>query len=161
VKREKKDEVFMKYKNSKRRGFSLLELVIVIVIIGIISAIAIPRMSKGAKGASDNAEKANITVIENAIELYTAEHAGVRPTATGIIDQLTKCTDDAGTAKSGTAAAVITSDATYPWGPYLKSVPPAPSGSCKGQTGIAILANKTSSTGWIYDDTTGRITMNP
>jgi prepilin-type N-terminal cleavage/methylation domain-containing protein len=150
----------MKYTNSKRRGFSLLELVIVIVIIGIISAIAIPRMSKGAKGASENAAKANITVLENAIELYTAEHAGTRPTAAAILDQLTKCSNDAGTAKTGTAAEVITADATYSWGPYLKSVPPAPYGAFKGQVGIATAATKTATTGWIYDDTTGRITMN-
>ncbi|HMO24636.1 MAG TPA: prepilin-type N-terminal cleavage/methylation domain-containing protein [Tepidisphaeraceae bacterium] len=147
-------------RQTNRRAFSLLELVVVVVIIGIISAIAIPRMSKGAKGASENAARANVTVLENAIELYTTEHGGTRPTAANVADQLTKCTSDAGVVKTGTAAEVITPDATYAWGPYLKSVPAAPYGAFKGKTGIKTAATKDADTGWIYDDATGRITMN-
>ncbi|HEV7298856.1 MAG TPA: prepilin-type N-terminal cleavage/methylation domain-containing protein [Tepidisphaeraceae bacterium] len=146
--------------NRGRGGFSLLELVVVIVIIGIISAIAIPRMSKGAKGASENASKANVAVLESAIELYTAEHGGTRPTAAAIADQLTKCSNDAGTVKSGTAADVVTPDATYAWGPYLKVLPPATYGAFKGKSEIATSATKDADTGWIYDEATGRVTMN-
>ena len=60
--------------NRSRKGFSLIELVIVVVIIGIIAAIAIPKMSKGAAGAGDSALQGNLAVLRNAIELYNSEH---------------------------------------------------------------------------------------
>ena len=69
-----------KIKRPTPRGFSLIELVIVVVIIGIIGAIAIPRMSRGAKGAADSAVTANLTVLRNALDLYSTEHVGVYPT---------------------------------------------------------------------------------
>jgi len=56
-----------------RRGFGLIELVIVVVIIGIIAAIAIPRMSRGSQGAADSALAGNLSVLRNAVDLYQTE----------------------------------------------------------------------------------------
>jgi general secretion pathway protein G len=56
-----------------RRGFSLIELVIVIVIIGIIAAIAIPRVTKGAQGAEVAAAKSSLQAFRSAIDAYRAE----------------------------------------------------------------------------------------
>ena len=47
-------------RSAQRKGFSLIELVIVVVIIGIIAAIAIPKMSRGSQGAADSALQSDL-----------------------------------------------------------------------------------------------------
>ena len=136
---------------NRRRGFSLLELVIVVVIIGIIAAIAIPRMSRGSAGAADAALSGNLAVLRNAIDMYAAEHNGTFPTAADITDQLTQYTDASGDAQS-------TKDSTHIYGPYIRKAPPLPVGAKKGQKGIAA-ANDTATAG-IYTVATGDIKAN-
>ena len=137
--------------NPVRRAFSLLELVIVVVILGIIGAIAIPRMSRGSEGAADSALVANLAVLRNAVELYQAEHEGLLPTAADIEAQLTTYT-------SITGADSATKDSTYIFGPYIRTVPPLPVGTNKGNNGIA--AADGAGVGWIYNQTTGAVTVN-
>jgi general secretion pathway protein G len=138
--------------STKRRGFSLVELVIVVVILGIIGAIAIPRMSRGASGAGESALIADLAALRNAIELYAAEHDGTYPTAAGIVNQLTQYTDASGTAQA-------TPDATHVYGPYLHSIPTLKvAGARKGSNGIA--AADADGIGWIYTATTGTIKAN-
>lgn len=136
-----------------RRGFSLIELVIVIVIIGIIAAIAIPRMSKGVSGASESSLSGNLTILRNAIDLYHTEHGGTDtdwPKVATFDAQMTTYTDASGTAKP-------TKDAAngFVFGPYLRAVPALPVGTKKGATGVAAAAG--AGVGWQYDETTGTI----
>ena len=136
----------------KRRGFSLVELVIVVVILGIIGAIAIPRMSRGASGAGESALIADLAALRNAIELYAAEHDGTYPTAADVVAQLTQYTDVAGDAQA-------TSDATHVYGPYLHSIPTLKvKGTRKGENGIATA--DAAGIGWLYTAATGVIKAN-
>src|SRR5512145_2819827 len=74
----------------RRRGFSLLELVIVVAIIAILAAMGIPRMSRGSRGAGDAALSGDLATLRNAIDLYATEHVGVYPAADKISGQLTQ-----------------------------------------------------------------------
>ena len=56
-----------------RKGFSLIELIIVVVIIGVLGAIAIPRLSRGTEGASVNAFVNEINNLAKAIDQYQVE----------------------------------------------------------------------------------------
>ena len=136
-----------------RRGFSLIELVIVIVIIGIIAAIAIPRMSRGAEGANDSSLSGNLAVLRNSIDLYYTEHEGKYPTAAAVTNQLLTYTDIDGSPNP-------TKTGNFIFGPYLRAIPamPIPGTQGKGQTGIAAAAG--AGVGWVYDDGTGTITCN-
>ncbi|NLN14717.1 MAG: type II secretion system protein [Tissierellia bacterium] len=56
-------------KKRKRKGFTLVELVVVVAILGILAAVAVPRVSAYRKEAAENAHKANKKTLENAANL--------------------------------------------------------------------------------------------
>jgi general secretion pathway protein G len=66
----------------KRKGFSLIELVVVIMILGILAAVAAPRLLNTSKAATDNGLKQTLAVVRDAIEMYTSENGGTLPPST-------------------------------------------------------------------------------
>lgn len=65
-------------KSRMRKGFSLIEMVIVILILGIIAAVAAPRMFDTASTAEQNTTRQQLAVLRNAIEMYRAR-SGIYP----------------------------------------------------------------------------------
>jgi len=53
-----------------QRGFSLVEMLVVITIIGILAALAIPNMTRVRNKARESEVKANLHVIQEAVERY-------------------------------------------------------------------------------------------
>jgi prepilin-type N-terminal cleavage/methylation domain-containing protein len=64
----------------KRKGFTLVELLIVVLILAALAAIAVPRIGASASNAKIKACDTNIDIMNGQIELYTA-NTGSPPAA--------------------------------------------------------------------------------
>ncbi len=150
----------------KKRGFSLVELIIVIVILGVIAAIAVPRISRGAKGADESSLRQDLSILRTAIEMYAAEHGGDYPasktgqqTETFFRNQLLQYSK-----KTGETSATKTGD--YIYGPYLrKDIPPLPVGAKAGSREVKVANtgpayDESSTAGWVYNYATGEVIAN-
>ncbi|MCX5784483.1 MAG: prepilin-type N-terminal cleavage/methylation domain-containing protein [Elusimicrobia bacterium] len=63
-----------------RKGFTLIELMIVVAIIGILAAIAIPKFSDLINKAKEGATKGALSSIRSALQVYYADNEGWFPT---------------------------------------------------------------------------------
>lgn len=64
----------MKRKNTKRQGFTLVEIMIVVLIIGILLAIAVPNFIKARETSRTKTCIANLRQYESAKEQYIMEN---------------------------------------------------------------------------------------
>lgn len=70
-------------KINNRKGFTLVELVVVIAILGILSAIAVPRFTASRENATITAHNANVRTLESAANMYVSNGGGAA-TWTGV-----------------------------------------------------------------------------
>ena len=63
----------MTIKNAFRRGFTLIELMIVIVILGILMGTILPRLTGAQSRARDTARIADLNNISQALEVYSSD----------------------------------------------------------------------------------------
>jgi general secretion pathway protein G len=62
-----------------RRGFTLLEVLLVLAILGVIAAMVVPQLLGRQRKANISAARLSISQLENTLKLYAAEHAGTFP----------------------------------------------------------------------------------
>lgn len=131
-----------------KKGFTLVELLIVIIIIAVLAAIAIPKFSNSSQRSKESSLRANLKLVRNAIDLFRADTGAFPATMAG----LTTAT----TAGLSAAAAPCTIAGTDWRGPYLQAVPVDPvSGSAMtyGTAAADVGTVKSSATGNGLDGT--------
>jgi len=92
-----------------RKGFTLVEILIVVVILGILAAIVIPQFSQASTDAKLSSLQSNLQSIRSAIALYKIQHNDTVPAAADFNDAMLEKTLLDGTV-----------DAAGEYGPYLQ-----------------------------------------
>ncbi len=128
-----------------KKGFTLVEILIVVVILGILAAIVIPQFTSASESAKGSSLHSQLQTIRSQLELYQVQHNGVYPTLSSNWDQLTRKTNVAG------STTIATGEDSY--GPYLQQAPKNPFNN-SSTVGSAI------TNGWTYDATTGVLLPN-
>lgn len=111
-----------------RKGFTLIELMVVIVILGILAGVAVQSMGSGATDKANEARaKADIRTIVSALEMYKLDVGAYPITAAGL-NALVYNDNNGGTDDPA-------SDNITNWkGSYLKKLPIDPNGTTAGET---------------------------
>jgi len=138
-----------------KKGFTLVELLIVVIILGILAAIVIPQFGNASTEAKESNLMTNLAALRGAIELYKVQHQEVWPGSiagsaswANLVTHLTTATDVTGASGSD-------------YGPYLRTgVPRNPLNGLNTGTVGTIPAAADDSTGWYYDDSNGEIRAN-
>ena len=144
--------------NRIRKGFTLVEILIVVVILGILAAIVVPQFTNATQDAQAGNLKAQLKSLQNQIELYNARNNGAYPDF---------ATDSWGSASA--AGSLI-------GGNYIKTAPQNPAfpgadktsvtvvstAGVKGADGFAWAWNSVDHTLYAsyFDETTGEVTHN-
>lgn len=113
--------------NRTKRGFTLVEILIVVIILGILAAIVIPQFTEASDDARESSLASDLQTVRSQVELYKVQHnmypGFTRDPATGVetwisgaqfVTQLTGQTDMNGDT-TGTD-----------FGPYLQAFPTNP-----------------------------------
>lgn len=148
-----------------RRGFTLVEVLIVVVILGILAATVLPQFTSANNDAKESALTQDLQTLRSQIELYEFQHEGKAPGFVNdtFTNQMVLSTDVKG---------ITGPPGSKPFGPYfVGNLPPNP---FTGARDIMVIANgidalvpdqaalgeggKTA--GWIYSKGEGRVKAN-
>ena len=103
-------------RNLAKRGFTLVELLIVIIIIAVLAAVAIPKFANSGNRSKESALRAELRQMRNAVELFRND-TGAFPAA--LADLAATSPPAQGKNADGTNRAI--SGADYK-GPYLSAI---------------------------------------
>ncbi|MFZ7111148.1 MAG: type II secretion system major pseudopilin GspG [Desulfatiglandales bacterium] len=107
-------------KKRKERGFTLIELLIVMVILGLLAALVAPKMFGKTEKAKQNAAKAQISLLETALDTYRLD-VGKFPSVEQGLNALRVQPEDAKNWEGPYLPKAVPQD---PWGnPYVYKYP--------------------------------------
>jgi general secretion pathway protein G len=146
-----------------KRGFTLVEILIVVVILGILAAIVIPQFTQASTEAKGNSLASDLQSLRSQIELYKVQHNDTAPAADTFIAQMTQSSKIDGTTSGSKQRDPANG---FDYGPYLERVPINPFNDLKDaadptQGSITPVNAKvtpgTDTASWQYNATTGEI----
>ncbi len=122
-----------------RKAFTLIEILIVVVILGILAGIVVPQFTTATNDARAGNLSAQLSSIQNMIELYAARNNGAYPDLSTNWDELT--IGDAGT----TGDELLKDEPTNPAWPNQTA---AAASAVSQVTGTV---RGSASTGWVFN----------
>jgi len=125
----------------KRKGFTLVEILIVVIILGILAAIVVPQFTEASGDAKISALASDLQTVRSQLQLYRLQHGDSYPSDP--VMQLTTKTKEDGTA-GGTLGPYLTS---FPSNPFTDSADVDINGT-KGDGSHA----------WYFNSSTGEFT---
>ena len=162
---------FMMMKLRNKRGFTLIEILIVIIVLGILAMIIVPQISVSTEDAKVSTVQSDLSSIRSALEIYYAQHNSKYPgqtestggtantdagvAAVSMVRQLTQYTNSSGKVS-------VSKDTTFKYGPYIKglALPTNPFNEvatvvCDATTDITKTRAATGTDGWKFHFETG------
>jgi general secretion pathway protein G len=97
---------------SARRGFTLIEILIVVIILGILAAIVIPQFSNASSDAKKASLRSTVQTLRSQIALYKLQHGDTLPNLSGT---------GAGNGWPALTASSVYQGTTV--GPYMQAIP--------------------------------------
>ncbi len=134
---------------AKKRGFTLVEILIVVVILGILAAVVIPQFTEASTEAKTSSLCTDLQTVRSQIELYKVQHNDNKP---GVVNG----THTAGLGFEGslTLASDIYGEAGNDYGPYMQKFP---TNQFNDNDSVRIdgAAAGANTDGWRFDTNTG------
>ncbi len=132
-----------------KRGFTLVEILIVVIILGILAAIVIPQFTNASSSARTSSIQSLLQTVRSQIELFKIQHSDTPPTITLMWTALTGPTDSTGNTST-------TNGGVFVNGPYLQQVPKNP---LNGNSAVETVAAASTADGWYYTVNGGTYTF--
>ncbi len=126
--------------NAYRKGFTLVEILIVVVILGILAAIVVPQFTNATQDAQAGNLKAQIKSLQNQAELYNARNNGAYPDF------------------AAEGWGIATDTTSLIGGNYIKAAPSNPAFPGADKTSISVVTGDTTfgsdTTAWVWNQDT-------
>ena len=141
-----------------RRGFTLVEVLIVVVIMAVLAGVVITRYFEIGSDAKKSVIKHNLHILQSQSVLPQNRHLSEFPELTGNdLPQLRRATNALGDLGASGPA--------YPYGPYVDVIPDNPFNESNKVVAVTRprqrpTAPADESSGWQYDEATGDIWPN-
>src|SRR5262245_9543579 len=137
---------------SARRGFTLIEILMVIAAMAIIAGVVVPQVTTIIDDAKNSAMLRDLRELTAAIERYRMDHNGAAPDLiqSQTLVQLVSKTDMDGNLGSGPE---------YIYGPYMERVPPNQLNNIRRvfRVNSTPPASLSSRVGWVYHPDSGQV----